>query len=69
MNITGLREKLDLTGDPTQDVSPSAHMLLALARVWPGHIYAGTANPGKVARRRSKNKQARASRRINRGKR
>lgn len=31
------------------------------------HVYEGTANPNKVAKRRAKNKVARASRRVNRG--
>jgi hypothetical protein len=32
----------------------------------PQHIYAGTADPRKVAKSRARNKQARQSRRINR---
>lgn len=32
----------------------------------PVHVYAGTASPKKVAKRRAKNKQARKSRRANR---
>lgn len=39
-------------------------VLMALQRQT--HIYAGTADPGKVAKRRAKNKLARRSRRINR---
>lgn len=31
------------------------------------HIYAGTANPVKVAKRRAKNKVARKHRKVNRG--
>ncbi|GLZ34855.1 hypothetical protein Lesp02_70420 [Lentzea sp. NBRC 105346] len=32
----------------------------------PGHVYEGTADPARVAKRRAKNRVARASRRINR---
>lgn len=40
-------------------------MLVALLRTGK-HIYEGTANPTKVAKRRAKNKVARASRKANR---
>lgn len=78
MNITGLRDKLGLTGTPTQDVGLSAQYLLAMARAGvkpaPGrsgalNIYAGTVPAAEVTRRRARNKQARVSRRANRGRR
>lgn len=72
MKITGLTEKLGLPegGATTRDLPVSAHVALALARTTtPGQVYGGTADPGKVARRRAKNKLARASRRTNRGRR
>ena len=37
-----------------------------LNRMYHGHIYAGTADPTKVAKRRAKNRVARKSRRRNR---
>lgn len=70
MKITGLTEKLDLPegGATTRDLPVSAHVALALARTTlPGQVYAGTVPEHVTASRRKKNKQARASRRINRG--
>lgn len=80
--IRGLLEKLGFaeasTDEPVlaevvndrllEDIrSPKTQMALALGRVKSeSQVYAGTANPIAVARRRAKNKRAAAARRINR---
>lgn len=50
----------------TEPTAAQVKMLYALNNIGK-HIYAGTANPKKVAARRAKNKMARVSRRQNRG--
>lgn len=71
--ITGLREKLGLAEDQDEYAnlrSPKTQMALALGRVkHPSQVYAGTVPPAVVARRRARNRVARQSRRINRGRR
>lgn len=46
--------------------SPQRAMLHVLNFTHQGHLYAGTANPKTVAKRRAANRQARRSRQINR---
>ena len=48
-----------------QTVNPYAVMTLGALQGFK-HIYSGTADPGKVAKRRAKNRVARKSRRTNR---
>lgn len=65
--LKGLREKLGLTGT-VKDLSPQTQMSLVLARVRPDmQIYAGTVPHAEVQRRRTANRRAKASRKINRG--
>lgn len=53
---------------------PSAYSVMILLglgaktgnRQYPGHVYEGTADPARVAKRRAKNRVARKSRRVNR---
>jgi hypothetical protein len=55
--------------DPGSIRAPGFDFLMALqGRAFHGAMYAGTASPHKVAKRRAKNKLAKASRKRNRGK-
>lgn len=51
--------------DVARATTPSTKMALALAAK-PGHTYEGTVPKAVIARRRAKNKAARAARRANR---
>lgn len=66
--IRGLREKLGLADD--ERLSPQVQMGIALAATKrTGETYAGTVPFSEKQRRRSAGRQAKASRRINRGRR
>lgn len=62
------------TRDRWNTKQPSAYSVMILLglgaktgdRAYPGHVYEGTADPVRVAKRRAKNRVARASRRVNR---
>jgi hypothetical protein len=51
----------------TREPSRYALRILYALNAWP-HIYAGTVPAAEIRRRRAANKQARKSRRVNRGK-
>lgn len=65
MNITVSKEATDKfkSLEPTQKQIEGTNYLTVLRAK---HVYAGTANPNKVARRRAKNKVAGHSRKKNR---
>jgi hypothetical protein len=68
-NRTNDASMRDLLGDDAYEAlySPKTQMALALGRVkHTSQVYGGTASPFKVAKRRAKNRVARASRRANR---
>lgn len=70
--MKGVRELLGLKGTVPDlaDLTPQAQMGIALARTKrPGEVYADTVPYAEVQRRRARNKQARAARRVNRGRR
>lgn len=68
--MKGLRELLRLGENRYEDLTPQVQVGLALmAKRRPGETYAGTVTHAEVQRRRAKNRCARASRRINRGRR
>jgi hypothetical protein len=58
----------------TSTNQPSAYSVMILLglgaktgnRQYPGHVYEGTADPVRVAKRRAKSRVARKSRRVNR---
>lgn len=55
----------------TTGTQPSAYSIAILFGIGAknatgGHVYEGTADPNRVAKRRAKNRVARASRRVNR---